>query len=167
VVFIQQTRRGWRFEGHTTAVENHRAWSVRYTIGVDDQWRTRIAHVWSLSETSRLHRTLRSDGSGQWEIDGVPSLALNGCLDVDLEASACTNTFPVHQLPAAVDEPRDAPAAYVRVHELSVERLEQRYRPHAAGVYDYEAPRFEFACELRYDRTGLLLDYPGIAVRIL
>jgi hypothetical protein len=61
-----------------------------------------------------------------------------------------------------------APAAYVRAPHLAVERLEQTYarlpgdgRP----SYDYAAPVFEFACRLVYDESGLLLDYPGIAVR--
>jgi hypothetical protein len=31
--------------------------------------------------------------------------------------------------------------------------------------FHYEAPVFNFECELAYDDSGLLLDYPGIAVR--
>jgi hypothetical protein len=31
--------------------------------------------------------------------------------------------------------------------------------------YDYTAPAFDFRCELVYDEYGLVLDYPGIAVR--
>ena len=31
--------------------------------------------------------------------------------------------------------------------------------------YDYTAPVFDFACRLVYDESGLVLDYPGIAVR--
>jgi hypothetical protein len=27
------------------------------------------------------------------------------------------------------------------------------------------APAFDFACRLTYDESGLVLDYPGIAVR--
>jgi hypothetical protein len=30
---------------------------------------------------------------------------------------------------------------------------------------DYAAPVFDFACRLLYDESGLVLDYPGIAVR--
>jgi hypothetical protein len=31
--------------------------------------------------------------------------------------------------------------------------------------YDYAAPAFDFAARLVYDKSGLVLDYPGIAVR--
>jgi hypothetical protein len=62
-----------------------------------------------------------------------------------------------------------APAAYVRAAGPSVERLEQEYlRTADQGAhqrYDYTAPAFEFACRLVYDEAGLVLAYPGIAVR--
>ena len=31
--------------------------------------------------------------------------------------------------------------------------------------YDYALPAFGFTCRLRYDESGLVLYYPGIAVR--
>jgi len=33
--------------------------------------------------------------------------------------------------------------------------------------YDYAAPVFGFAARLVYDEAGLVLDYPGIALRAL
>jgi hypothetical protein len=166
VVFMRPTRRGWRFDGQTVAVEAGHPWSVRYAITVDDGWRTRAAHLWSSWEGGHVHRKLRADGTGGWEVDGAHVHELDGCLDVDLEASACTNTLPVHRQRAIDGEGQDAPAAYVRVASLGVERLEQRYTSRGPGLYDYEAPRFDFHCRLRYDRSGLVVDYPGIASRI-
>jgi uncharacterized protein len=32
--------------------------------------------------------------------------------------------------------------------------------------YEYTAPAFDFSAILTYDRFGLVLDYPGIAVRV-
>ena len=62
------------------------------------------------------------------------------------------------------------PAAYLRVGG-GVERLEQTYRPRAPSSegqsFDYAAPQFEFACRLDYDRSGLVVEYPGIATREL
>jgi uncharacterized protein len=50
-----------------------------------------------------------------------------------------------------------------------VERLEQTYARTADEAscqrYDYAAPAFGFAARLVYDESGLVLDYPGIAVR--
>jgi hypothetical protein len=113
---------------------------------------------------------LEGDGTGAWQVDGVRAAELAGCLDVDLEASACTNAFPVHRLGLEVGQRADAPAAYVRAPDLRVERLEQSYaRLQGDGGrsrYDYAAPAFEYRTELVFDRFGLVLDYPGIAVRV-
>jgi hypothetical protein len=50
-----------------------------------------------------------------------------------------------------------------------VERLEQTYAratdQDTAQRYDYTAPAFDFRCRLVYDQSGLVLDYPGIAIR--
>src|SRR3954447_19873169 len=147
VVFIRSTPGGWRFDGHSTAVEGGHPWTVRYAITVDRRWQTRGAQVWSWSHAGHSHRRLRRDRTGGWEVDGTSLPELDGCLDVDLEASACTNTFPVHRLGARAGDGQDAPAAYVRVANLAVERLEQRYTMIGRGMYDYEAPRFDFRCE--------------------
>ena len=80
-----------------------------------------------------------------------------------------TNALPVHRMSLRVDARASAPAAYVRALNLSVERLEQDYVRSADESYhqryDYAAPVFDFACRLIYDESGLVLDYPGIAVR--
>jgi hypothetical protein len=105
------------------------------------------------------------------DADGMSMAAphLDGCLDVDLEASAMTNALPVHRLDLATGERAQAPAAYVRAPDLSVERLEQQYLRMSDRDghqrYDYSAPAFDFSCQLVYDEAGLVLDYPGIAVR--
>jgi len=157
---------GRRFEGHTAAVEEGEAWAVGYVIELDDDWRTRSALVTGLgSRTLRLE----ADGAGHWRIDGEPAPHLYGILDVDLESSSLTNAFPVHRLGLEVGQEADAPAAYVRAVDLSVERLEQHYARLDDGErgqrYHYTAPAFAFECELAYDTAGLVLDYPGIAVR--
>jgi hypothetical protein len=88
---------------------------------------------------------------------------------VDLESSAVTNALPVHRMALPVGARAAAPAAYVRAADPSVERLEQEYlRTTDQGAhqrYDYSAPAFEFTCRLVYDESGLVLSYPGIAVR--
>ena len=104
-----------------------------------------------------------------WLIDGVRAPQLDGCLDVDLESSSLTNAFPVHRLGLEVGQAAQAPAAYVRALDLEVQRLEQRYVRLPDGAtgqrYHYSSPQFNFECELAYDRSGLVIDYPGIAVR--
>ena len=123
VVFID----GQRFEGETAAVEDGEAWAVRYAIELGADWATRRARVSGLAAAGRVELEVEADGAGRWQVNGDPAPHLAGCLDVDLELSSLTNAFPVRRLGLAVGEVADAPAAYVRALDLSVERLEQRY----------------------------------------
>ena len=101
---------------------------------------------------------LEGDGEGHWRVDGEPAAALDGCLDVDLEASAATNAFPVAR------GATDAPAAWVRF-DLEVVRLEQTYARIGERTYDYDCPRFDFRVEIVYGEDGFVVEYPGIATR--
>jgi uncharacterized protein len=169
VVFVAAAGGGYRLEGHTAAVEDGQAWAVRYRIALDGAWRTRGARVWGRSASGGYELALDADGRGGWRVNGADAPQLDGCLDVDLESSACTNAFPVHRLGLQVGQDADAPAAYVRALDLSVERLEQHYRrvedDGARQRYDYTSPAFDFRALLVYDESGLVLDYPGIATR--
>jgi hypothetical protein len=179
VVFLDTGEDGYRIEGHTAAVEDGQAWAVEYVITLDRDWLTKSALVHGRSATGRHELMLEADGAGGWTVNGAPARELDGCLDVDLEASSFTNAFPVHRLGLEVGQEAEAPAAYVRALDLSVERLEQRYAREANDGdrqrYHYTSPAFEglgprvsgelFETELVYDQAGLVIDYPGIAVR--
>ena len=169
VVHFHRVGQGYRIDGCTTAVESGHPWAVEYELWLDDRWRTRVAHVRGRSAHGATSSTLQTDGAGHWQVDGQDAPQLDGCLDVDLESSAMTNALPVHRLDLAVGEQADAPAAFVRALGQSTERLEQTYtRASDDGTrrrYDYAAPVFAFTARLVYDAAGLLLDYPGIAVR--
>ena len=141
---------------------------VDYTIEIDRSWRTRRATVRGRS-LSGPRSTVLEVVDGDWLVDGMPAPHLDGCIDVDLESSAMTNALPVHRLGLGVDERAEAPAAYVRAVDLSVERLDQTYIRRADDAdthhYDYTAPAFGVSVRLQYDRYGLVVDYPGIARR--
>jgi hypothetical protein len=53
---------------------------------------------------------------------------------------------------------------------LEVERLEQSYArlpdEGRRARYDYASPSFDYRAELVYDEFGLVVEYPGIAVRV-
>jgi hypothetical protein len=170
VLFIRHDRGCLRLEGHSTAVEEDKAWAIRYDLTVDERWVTRSAHVIARSALGEHEVRLEADGTGVWQIDGKAAPRLGGCLDIDLEASACTNALPIHRLGLSVGGRADAPAAYVRAPMLRVERLEQTYArlpdDGESARYEYVASAFDFGAVLTYDRYGLVLDYPGIALRV-
>jgi uncharacterized protein len=169
VAYFEAIPDGLRIEGTTAAIEDARAWIVTYLIHLDSAWATRRARVAARTAAGLRETFLESDGAGHWLVDGSAAPHLDGCLDVDLESSAMTNALPVHRMNLRVGEAADAPAAYVRVVGLTAERLEQVYLRIAAQDarqrYEYTAPAFGFTSRLRYDDSGLVVDYPGIAVR--
>jgi len=169
VVYFQAGDGGSRIEGWTTAVENGATWAVEYAIEVDAAGATRSARIRGRSAAGFRSALLEADGAGHWRVDGEAAPGLDGCLDVDLEASAMTNALPVRRMGLPVAAEAAAPAAYVRAAGLAVERLEQTYVRAADEAswqrYDYAAPAFDFSARLVYDHAGLVLDYPGIAVR--
>jgi len=169
VAYVNDLDGGWTLTGCTTAIEDGRPWIVGYEISVDADWITRSAWVRSRSHKGARTVDLTADGYGHWWVDGVPAPDLDGCLDLDLESSALTNAFPVHRLGLDGGQAASAPAAYVHAIDLQVSRLEQGYTRTDGGGgrqrYGYTAPAFDFSCELVYDEAGLVLTYPGIAVR--
>jgi len=160
---------GHRISGCTTAVEDGQTWVVEYELRVDATWSTRSARIAGRSVAGRSSRRLEVEDAGRWRVDGTPAPELEGCMDVDLESSALTNALPVHRLGLTVGDRAAAPAAWVRALDLSVERLEQTYSrtPNDGDRQRYEcaAPAFHFTTRLLFDEAGLVLDYPGIAVR--
>lgn len=169
VTYFEAIPDGLRIEGTTAAVEDAQTWVVTYLVELNAAWATRIARITGRTAAAWRETFLESDGAGRWLVDGNAAPHLDGCLDVDLESSAMTNALPVHRMNLRVGEAADAPAAYVRVHDLTAERLGQVYTriadQDAQQRYEYTAPAFGFASRLRYDDSGLVVDYPGIAVR--
>lgn len=168
VAYFQPADDGLRVEGCTTAVEEGETWIVGYAIELDASWTTRSADHGAFGLGVTAHRA-GGRRRGPLARRRHPGPHLDGCLDVDLESSAMTNAFPVHRMGLRVGDRSPAPAAYVRATDLAVERLEQDYvRIADEGSrqrYDYSALVFDFACRLVYDESGLVLDYPEIAVR--
>jgi uncharacterized protein len=168
VLFVEEPDLGHRLRGHTTAREKLLPWSVAYQVELDSDWRTRS--VWATNSTVDGERAVSLVcENDRWAVNGVPRPDLDGCVDVDFESSAATNTLPLHRVPFVPGEAIEVPAAFIRADDLRIERLEQRYTLESVNddwlEFHYESSTFDFECQLRFDRSGLVLDYPGIAVR--
>ena len=163
---------GRRLIGHTNAVEGGVAWTVGYRIDVDNRWQTIRADVTEVVAGRENHCVIESDRAGNWTVDGVAAPQLDGCIDIDLESSALTNTIFLHRVqPSRTDIVYDAVAAFVRCAPLRFERIEQTYRRTNDGArageirFEYTSLAFDTNIELTFDRYGLVTDYPGLATR--
>ena len=132
-------------EGQTIALDDDDVWSVGYSIGLER-------------------------AGSRWFVDGEHEPLLDGCDDLELEASACTNTFPVHRLALPVGEHASAAAVYVGAPELRVARLEQVYEHlddrDGGSRYRYRAPQVSFETVVRFDASGLVDEFPMVAERV-
>jgi len=158
---------GFVLEGTTVGVEEGVPWSIHYVMQVADNWHVRRA---SVTDHDCTQVEIQTDGSGSWTVNGEQRPDLDGCLDLDFEASVVTNTLPVHRLALSVGQQGESSAAYVRTDGLAVERLDQSYRrlTDARGKlrFDYESPRFGYHDTLHFGTDGLAMSYPGIGVRV-
>lgn len=166
--FATSTRDGMtRLWGNSLIVEDGVGYAVTYSVSVDENWKTCEATIETHTRESTRTTQLLRDERGSWTVDGRTRPDLAGCIDIDLEASVVTNTLPIHRL-GENSGVHALKAMYVR-SDCTVDVLDQTYdipaidsnRFHCA----YTAPRFDFTADLHYDETGLILDYPGLALR--
>jgi hypothetical protein len=167
VVFLAAGEQGIRLAGESALVMDDEPVWVGYEIELDPGWITRRAHVRGRSRAGVRETWVEADGRGAWRVDGAAAPQLAGILDLDLEASAVTNALPVHRLRLEHGVAAGAPAAWVRAHDLSTERLEQTYTRVGDRSFDYTAPELDFRVRLDYDDAGLVTTYPEIARRVL
>jgi uncharacterized protein len=133
---------------------------VRYTVACDPDWHTREARLSVRQGGTRRALVLQVDAHQRWWRDGRELPELRGCVDVDLSVTPATNTLPIRRLDLAVGQGRDATAAWVRLPDLSLERLDQRYTRLSTTRYRYESGGGAFSAELDTDPLGLVTLYP-------
>jgi uncharacterized protein len=151
-----RTENGCRLSGLILQAHQDEPYVVRYSVDVDDAWRTRAVQI--EVENDGHHQTaLETDGAGLWSRDGEPLPGVENCLDVDLEWSPSTNTLPIRRLGLALGETKTVAAAWVRLPSLDVERLDQSYERLDERRYRYRSGRF--TADLAVDEDGMVLQY--------
>lgn len=121
--------------------------------------------VEDLLNNETLNLKKRTDG--YWtDKEGLPIEGLKGITDVDIRITPFTNTLPIKRLKLALHESKVISVLYIRVPDLSVSRVDQRYtflsheKDHE--VYKYESLDSGFSSDLNVDKDGFVIDYPGI-----
>ena len=152
----------WHLEG--TAVFSHEQRSCRldYQIVCDATWHTLFAKVAGWLGTTVVDIQIKTDPRGRWWLNGVEQSDVMDCTDIDLNFSPSTNLLPIRRLGLAVGETAEVKAAWLRFPSFKLELLPQRYHRLAEQTYRYESAGGQFVAELKVNRSGFVIDYPGI-----
>lgn len=171
-VRVVLTDRGLRASGHIVSAAGE-AFGVSYTLLVDPEGRSRRLTVASDSGTGERSLSLSRVPGGQWVADRGsgprPLTQLELALDVDLAASAFTNSLAIRRLGLH----RSIGDATVTVASVGgpdpeVTAVEHLYRSVCAdangAVIQYTGPTGER--ELTVDADGFVLDFRGLSDRL-
>ena len=156
--------------GLILAVKENSPYRIRYTVHCDISWHVREVRVELLgSQASEIH--LKSDGKGHWTTSSHERVVqLDGCIDVDISATPFTNTIAIQRLNLAIGEVADITVAYIKVPEMQITSVKQRYTYIESNDdgehYQYAGYPSGYQAELVVDRNKLVIAYPELFMRV-
>jgi hypothetical protein len=163
-VDIRPADGGLNISGVVIAREDAAEFGLSYRLKLNALWHTREVH---LRTTSGHVLHLESDGHGHWRENGKDRPDLQGCIDVDIQATPLTNTLPIRRLDLETGESIDIRLCYITVPDLIASPANQRYTALEAGsLYRFESLESGFTADLPVDEDGFVLDYPGLFKRL-
>lgn len=137
---------------------------LRYTLDIADDWTVGSLRA-DLERGAGLD--LDSDRRGNWHgTDGMRLETLEGCLDVDIQATPFTNTLPIRRLGLEVGGSREISVVYIPVPSLVPRRAQQKYTRLGPDKYLFEGLETGFRAVLQVDDQGLVLGYTGLFRRV-
>ena len=158
---LWHTPEGWLLKGTVVGVlKGQRPVLANYEISCDESWLTHRVQVERTIGNDRKALSLTVESRGIWHSSGQELCAVRGCHDVDLAITPATNTLPIRRLQLQVGHSESVTAAWVKVPELTVQPLPQRYTRLTKNSYRYESSN-GFSAEIFVDDLGLVITYSG------
>lgn len=149
---------GWLVEGRAVFAHEQGPASLHYRVSCDERWQGREGHVHGFVGEQSIEIAARRDGDG-WRVNEqvVPDVH-----DIDFGFTPATNLIQLRRLALEIGHAGAAPAAWLDLDSLTLERLDQTYERRSASSYWYAAPRFDYHALLEVDEHGFALSYPGL-----
>ncbi|MFP2932998.1 putative glycolipid-binding domain-containing protein [Pyxidicoccus sp. 3LG] len=157
---LRESPEGWQLAGAVVLAEDGVPFAVDYTLTTDRQWATREARIRLRRGGVEQSLHLRVDAQRRWWRGEEEVAQFRGLTDIDLAVTPSTNTLPIRRLSLAVGEGSDVTAAWVRMPDLSLQQLPQRYTRLTQSRYRYESNGGSFVAEVEADAHGLVMTYP-------
>jgi uncharacterized protein len=152
----------WHLEGTAVFSHEQRPCRLAYQIVCDTAWRTLSAKVEGWLGNTIVDIQIKTDSTQHWWLNEVEQPDVMGCIDLDLNFSPSTNLLPIRRLDLAVGETAEVKAAWLRFPSFTLEPLPQQYRRIGESAYRYESAGGQFIADLKVNRSGFVIDYPGI-----
>ncbi len=153
---------GWQLSGMAVFKLDGRPCALSYEVDADARWSSRGARVHGWWGTERVDAAIVAAPGGGWHLNGAEQSAVRGCVDVDLGFTPATNLLQLRRIALDIGQEADVPAAWLAFPELTLERLEQRYRRRDQNTYDYQAPSVPYEAPLQANELGFVTLYPGL-----
>lgn len=158
---LWHTAEGWILHGTVVGIlEDHRPVLATYEVHCDEKWHTHRVQVERTIRNDVKALSLSVESRGAWRSSGRELHELTGCEDVDLALTPATNTLPIRRLDLGIGKSESVVAAWVKLPELTVQPLSQRYTRLSKNTYRYES-NTGFSAEIVVDDLGLVTAYPG------
>ncbi len=141
------------------------AGEIHYSLELDPYWTFRKASI-RIGDRSL---TLHADGFGSWS-DGEhgPIEELTGAIDIDISCTPFTNSLPINRMEWVQGRTVSMDMVYLSVPDLTFRKVNQHYtllrESNEIREFLYQSPTYESS--IFVDRKGLVVDYPGLFLRI-
>jgi uncharacterized protein len=152
----------WYLEGTAVFSHNQQPCRLAYQVICDTAWQTLSAEVEGWLGKTGIRVLIKTDPARTWFLNGVEQPHIKGCIDVDLNFSPSTNTLPIRRLNLTIGESAEVRAAWLRFPSFELEVLPQQYLRLDENTYRYESAGGQFVSQLKVNRSGLVVEYPGL-----
>ncbi len=152
----------WHLEGTAVFSHNQQPCRLAYHIICDSAWQTLSAKVDGWLGKTTISVMINTDPDQRWWLNGVEQSAIQGCTDVDLNFSPSTNLLPIRRLNLEIGETANVKAAWLRFSSFELELLPQQYHRLDETTYRYESAGGQFVADLKVNKSGFVVEYPGI-----
>jgi hypothetical protein len=165
---------GFRAVGRMVRTTDEGVFSASYRLVVGASGALERLVVDAAGPDGERQLTVTRNDGGVWLADdgsGAVRIPAGDALDVDLAYSPVLNALPIRRL-GLHREPsgHTLPIVFVALPEATIEVTEQNYRTVRSGTDGVPAvvgfSAGDFAAELTVDTDGMVIDYPGIALRV-
>lgn len=135
---------------------------LAYQVTCDREWRSQRGQVRGWLGVETVDLTVARTAEGAWMLDGSVVPGLESCPDLDLGFTPATNVIPLRRLRLNEGQAADAPAAWLDMAAVTLQRLPQRYERRSETAYWYETPTTRYAGLLEVTPVGFVRLYPGL-----